>query len=102
MPCRDQPGSLSGQGRCDMQLPASCKWRCARPPVQPLLYPHSFSQSPLSWTCTWTCTAQVLALEPKVAGRSDRATVRLAPSGEAVTVRCSELGEKYEADARKR
>ena len=45
---------------------------------------------------------QVIALEPKVPNRSDRAVVRLAPSGESVSVRCSELGEKHEADSRQR
>ncbi len=44
----------------------------------------------------------MLALEPKVAARADKATVRLNPSGQAVTVRCSELGEKHEADAQAR
>lgn len=44
----------------------------------------------------------MIALEPKVPDRSDRAVVRLAPSGESVSVRCSELGEKHEADARQR
>ena len=43
--------------------------------------------------------AQVLALEPKVEGRSDRVTVRLLSSNATVTARCSELGEKFEADA---
>ncbi len=43
--------------------------------------------------------AQVLALEPRVEGRSDRAAVRLLASNATVTARCSELGEKFEAGA---
>ena len=43
--------------------------------------------------------AQVVALEPRLEGRSDRAAVRLLASNATVTARCSELGEKFEADA---
>lgn len=39
---------------------------------------------------------EVVALEPKEEGRSDRARVRLLPSYETVTIRCKELGEKEE------
>lgn len=42
---------------------------------------------------------EVLALEPKVPGRSDKASVRLLVSNATVTARCSDLGEKFEADA---
>ncbi|CAK0782938.1 hypothetical protein CVIRNUC_006133 [Coccomyxa viridis] len=42
---------------------------------------------------------QVLALEPKVAERSQRATVRLEPSREAVSVRVKDIGERSEAQA---
>ena len=47
---------------------------------------------------------EVLAVEPRVEGRSERATVRLEPSHEAVSVRFNELGEKWEklAEAEKR
>ncbi|GAB4821491.1 hypothetical protein N2152v2_008537 [Parachlorella kessleri] len=39
---------------------------------------------------------EVVALEPKEEGRSERARVRLLPSHETVTVRCMELGERQE------
>ncbi|KAK9830438.1 hypothetical protein WJX72_011748 [[Myrmecia] bisecta] len=42
---------------------------------------------------------EVLAVEPHVEGRSDRAIVRLQASGEAVSVRHKELGEKCESAA---
>lgn len=41
----------------------------------------------------------MLALEPKVEGRSARATVRLLASNATLTARCLKLGEKYEVDA---
>ncbi|KAL3161713.1 hypothetical protein ABBQ38_008811 [Trebouxia sp. C0009 RCD-2024] len=39
-------------------------------------------------------SCMVLALEPHIEGRSDRATVRLLPSETTATVRCKELAEK--------
>ncbi|KAK9845269.1 hypothetical protein WJX81_001675 [Elliptochloris bilobata] len=42
---------------------------------------------------------EVLAVEPKVADRSQRATVRLQPSDQAVSVRVRELGERWESPA---
>ena len=56
----------------------------------------------MSQTTFVALLVQVIALEPKLPDRSDRAVVRLASSGESVSVRCSELGEKHEADARQR
>lgn len=43
----------------------------------------------------------VLALEPHIDGRSDRATVRLLPSETTATVRCKELAEKGSAPNQK-
>ena len=42
----------------------------------------------------------VLALEPHIEGRSDRATVRLLPSETTATVRCKELAEKGSAPSK--
>ncbi|KAL4855957.1 hypothetical protein ACK3TF_003714 [Chlorella vulgaris] len=44
---------------------------------------------------------EVVSLEAKQEGRSDRARVRLLPSYESVTVRCKELGEKNEMEERR-
>jgi len=46
-------------------------------------------------------TCIVLALEPHIEGRSDRATVRLLPSETTATVRCKELAEKGSAPSKK-
>lgn len=43
----------------------------------------------------------VLALEPHIEGRSDRATVRLLPSETTATVRCKELAEQGSAPSKK-
>lgn len=51
-------------------------------------------------------SCMVLALEPHIEGRSDRATVRLLPSETTATVRCKELAEqgsgKDKTNSRKR
>ena len=44
-------------------------------------------------------TGQVLALEPEVEGHSQMATVRLQRSDQTVSVRCKDLGERWEAGA---
>ena len=42
---------------------------------------------------------QVLALEPVIEGRSQMATVRLQRSDQTVSVRCKDLGERWEGGA---
>ena len=44
-----------------------------------------------------TCVLQVLALEPVIEGRNQMATVRLHRSDQTVSVRCKDLGERWEA-----
>lgn len=59
-----------------------------------------FSSSQLKYTlhvlmASWAL--QVLALEPLVEGHSQMATVRLKRSDQTVSVRCKDLGERWEA-----
>ena len=47
-------------------------------------------------------SCMVLALEPHIEGRSDRATVRLLPSETTATVRCKELAEQGSSSSKEK